>query len=464
MSFVTTKTSKDIVREGSLDAVKIGAAETYFGAFGVFLGGTPLQIGALATVPPLIGAMAQTIGMRLAERVRSRRDTIVGCIQTQALLCLTFGVVPFLFGTGTWSLWALIALVAVYHVTIGLIAPLWNSLIGDLVPPTSRGEFFGHRNKWMAIVTFAGVVVAGETVHLLAGKGYGAIGYAGIFVLAALSRMVSGVYMKAVPDAAIHVPEDSKFSFWQFIRRARQSNFVRFVLFVSAMNFATAISGPYFAMYMLNDLRFSYREYMVVVAAVVIVQFVVMRSWGALSDQFGNRQILRMCGALVSINPLLWLVSSNFWWVVFIQLYSGLFWAGFNLAAANFVFDAVIAPKRARCFAYQSIVNGSLVFFGSAIGGYVASHVSSAVNEPFAILVSQSNFLVLFVASGVLRILVMVVLFPTFSEVRKVQRVRGYQLLVRVVSLRPLWGATFGVSSARRRRQLDGGTDVTTSG
>jgi MFS family permease len=227
------------------------------------------------------------------------------------------------------------------------------------------------------------------------------------------------------------------------------------------MNFATAISGPYFAMYMLNDLRFSYREYMVVVAAVVVVQFLVMRSWGALSDQFGSRQILRVCGTLVSINPLLWLMSSNFCWVVFIQLYSGLFWAGFNLAAANFVFDAVTAPKRARCFAYQSIVNGTLVFLGSAIGGYVASHVSPAINAWFAIFVAHSSFLVLFVASGLLRMLVMLLLFPTFSEVRKVQRVRGYQLLVRVVSLRPLWGATFGISSARRGR---GGGDVTTSG
>lgn len=463
MTFLTTRTSKVIVKEGSLDAVKIGAAETYFGAFGVFLGGTPLQIGALATVPPLIGAMAQTVGMRLAERVASRRDVIVRCIRAQSILCLLFGLVSFLGGAGWWPLWVLTALISLYHVTIGLIAPLWNSLIGDLVPPTSRGEFFGYRNKWMAIVTFAGVVAAGEAIHFFAGQGYGAIGYACIFALAALSRLLSGIFMKAVPDPAIHVPDGSKFSFWQFIVRARQSNFVRFVLFVSAMNFATAVSGPYFAMYMLNDLQFSYREYMVVVAAVVLVQFAVMRSWGALSDQFGNRQIMRVCGTLVSVNPLLWLLSSNFWWVVFIQLYSGLFWAGFNLAAANFVFDAVTAPKRARCFAYQSIVNGTLVFLGSSIGGYLAGNVSRAANAPFALLVAESSFLVLFVASGVLRVLVMVFLFPTFSEVRKVQRVRGYQLLVRVVSLRPLWGATFGVSSDRRR-QSTGGTDLTTSG
>jgi hypothetical protein len=46
----------------------------------------------------------------------------------------------------------------------------------------------------------------------------------------------------------------------------------------------------------------------------------------------------------------------------------------------------------------------------------------------------------------------MVVFFPTFSEVRRVQKIRSHQLLIRVTSLRPLWGATFGLLSARQTR------------
>ncbi len=459
MSFIATKTSKDIVREGSLDALKIGAGETYFGAFGVFLGGTPLHIGALATLPPLIGSMAQVLGMRLAERVRSRRAVIAKCISAQAILCMLFGSVAFVFSSGWCALWALIGLVALYHVTIGLIAPLWTSLIGDLVPPTARGEFFGYRNKWMSICTFMSVVGAGELIYAFTKRGYESCGYLIIFLVAALSRWASGHAFKLVPDPAIHVPEHSKFSFWQFISRTKQSNFVRFVLFVSSMNFATAIAGPYFAMYMLNDLKLSYREYMIVVSAMVLVQFAVMRSWGRLSDQFGNRRIMSICGALLSVNPMLWLISSNFFWVIFIQLYSGLFWAGFNLAAANFVFDAVTAPKRARCFAYQSIINGSLVFIGSSIGGYAANSLPHELNASLAVWVNESKFLALFAVSGLLRALTMVFLFPTFSEVRKVQKARGYQILVRVVSLRPLWGATFGLISDKRRNS-DGGSDA----
>jgi MFS family permease len=449
MSFLRSKTSRDITKEGALDAVKIGVGETYFAAFGVFLGGTPLQIGALATLPPLIGALFQAAGMRLAEQIRSRRDMIVRAIKAQALLCIPLGAIPLVLGESWWAVSALILLVTLYHVTIGLIAPVWNSLVGDLVPPTSRGEFFGFRNKWMAMFTFAGVFAGGQFVHMCTQRGMTAVGFAVVFALAGVSRYLSGFIFARVPDESLHVPHESRFTFWQFIVRARHSNFVKFVFFVSCMNFATAISGPYFAMYMFNDLKFSYQEYMLVVASVVVAQFAVMRSWGALSDQFGNRQIMKMCGLFVSVNPLLWLLSSNYWFVIFIQLYSGVFWAGFNLAAANFVFDAVSPAKRARCFAYQAIINGVLVCLGSSVGGYMATRLPAGASQPFAIFVEESRFLILFVCSGFLRFMSMLVVFPTFAEVRRVQKIRSHQLLIRVTSLRPLWGATFGLISTK---------------
>jgi len=449
VSFLSTRSSKSLVREGLLDAAKMGATETYLGAFGVFLGGAPLQIGALATLPPLIGAIVQAIGMRLSECARSRRNTLARLMQLQAILLLPIASIPFLFDSGSKAVTALIGVVVLYHMTIGLIAPIWNSLVGDLLPPLSRGEFFGFRNKWMAIVTFSTVVLAGQTIHWFAEFGYEAWGFVIIFLLSAVARTLCAKAFRGVDDVALHVPQESKFTFWQFIARAKYSNFVKFVLFVSCMNFAASISGPYFAMYMLQDLSLSYSDYTVVVAAAVLAQFVVMRSWGMMSDQFGNRTILRVCGTLVAFNPVLWLISSNFWYVVFIQFYSGIFWAGFTLAAANFVFDAVTPPKRARCVAYQAIVNGILVFSGSFVGGWVVHLIPMSWVQHLGLWVPHSKFLALFVLSGVLRICVMLFLFPAFKEVRQVESIRGHQLLIRVTSLRPLWGGTFSFISQR---------------
>jgi MFS family permease len=202
-------------------------------------------------------------------------------------------------------------------------------------------------------------------------------------------------------------------------------------------------------MYMLQDLRMSYSDYMVVVATAVLAQFVVMRSWGRMSDQFGNRTILKVCGTIVTLNPWLWLISSDFWWVVVVQFYSGVFWAGFTLAAANFVFDAVTPPKRARCVAYQSIINGFLVFGGSLLGGWLVGLVPLDLTRHLGLWTPESPFLALFALSGILRACVMLLIFPAFKEVRQVQSIRSHELLIRVTSIRPLWGGTFSFIANR---------------
>ena len=86
MSFPRNRSTSSLVKEGLLDAAKMGSSETYLGAFGVWLGGLPYQIGALATLPPLVGAMAQAIGMRLSERTKSRRDIVALLMKVQSLL------------------------------------------------------------------------------------------------------------------------------------------------------------------------------------------------------------------------------------------------------------------------------------------------------------------------------------------------------------------------------------------
>jgi MFS family permease len=425
---------------------------------GVFLQGTAMQVGTLATLPPFLGAISQLVGMRLAERTGSRRQGVIRLIRAQALLCIPIALLPLILGAGWISTALLISLFTFYQATIGMIAPLWNSLVGDIIPPTSRGEFFGYRNKWMAILTFVGVFLAGQLLHQSKSLNLEAWGFFSIVIIAALARLSSSFPLRRASDPTLHVPHESKFSFWQFISRARSSNFVKFVIFVSCMNFGTAISGPYFAMYMLQDLSFSYHEYTLVVASVVLAQFGVMRSWGAISDQFGNRKILLVCGTLVSINPVLWLISSQLWFVLLIQLYSGIFWAGFNLAAANFVFDAVTPPKRARCIAYQAIINGVFVLSGSLCGALIATRMPVEWGDTFAWLIKPSRFLPLFVISAALRLFAVAGLLPLFKEVRPVEHIRGHELLVRITSLRPLWGATFAIVSngydavARRKR------------
>ena len=431
------------IRDGVSHSVMLGTGETYLGVFGIFLQASTLQIGLLATLPLVFEAVAQWISALALDRFRSRRTVIVVWALFQALLWLPVALLPFLFGPGSVAAVSLICLVTLNHVASGFIHPVWSSLMGDLVPIEIRGRFFGNRNRLTGMSSFISLLLAGSILHLFKNAGMAAAGFLVVFIVAMLARFSSAYWMGRYHDPPYHVQPEQVFSFWQFLRRSRQSNFAKFVFFFAVTNFAVSFSSPYFALYMLRDLQLSYMQFTVVSGVATLFQFLTFRYWGGLSDRFGNKKIMNLCGWGIGIVPLCWLFSTNLLYLCLVQVFSGLVWAGFNLAAANFIYDACSPPKRARCVAYRGIVTSVFVFAGSMAGGFVAKLLPSALTiGPWHV---AHSLLIIFLISGLLRLTTAALFLRIFHEVRDVEHIRSRELVYRVTHIKPIAGATFNI-------------------
>ena len=433
------------VRDGVSHAVMMGAGETYLGPFGIFLRATTLQVGLLATLPQLFGSIMQLAGSRAMPLFRSRRKVVLTGVLIQASLWIPMAFLPFLFGSGVLPVLLLIGLVTLYHGANGAVVPVWNSLIGDLVPSEIRGRYFGNRNRLTGMSTFIALLFAGITLHLFQKEGVAEVGYLIIFAAAFFARLNSARWLARYEDPELRILPEESFTFRQFLRRSPHSNFAKFVFFVGAINLGVAFSAPYFALYMLRDLKFSYIEFTVVTAVATVTQFLTFRYWGELSDRFGNKKILNVCGWGVAIVPILWLVSPHIGYLVLIQVYAGFVWAGFNLASVNFIFDAVTPPKRALCVAYQGLVNGVCVFVGSVVGGYVATQLPGSYPLGHWTWKPISPLPVIFLMSGLTRLVASGLLLHRFKEVRPVEPIRDHEIIFRISHLKPIAGATFSL-------------------
>ncbi|MFZ7110086.1 MAG: MFS transporter [Desulfatiglandales bacterium] len=431
--------------DGVSHAVMMGCGENYLGPFGIFLRATTLQVGLLATLPQLFGALMQWFGAQKMDRIRSRRRAIVAGAATQALTFIPMALIPFLFAKTSLSILCLLVLMTIYHGANGTVVPVWNSLIGDLVPSGIRGRFFGHRNRLTGMSTFIALMLAGLTLHVFERRGLPAVGFLIIFSGAFLARLNSVRWLSKYDDPQFQVSAEQIFTFRQFLRRSPHSNFAKFVFFFAAINFGVAFSAPYFALYMLRELRFSYVEFTAVTGVATITQFLTFRYWGGLSDRFGNKKILNVCGWGVALVPLLWLFSPRILYLMVIQVFSGLVWAGFSLSAANFIFDAVTPPKRARCVAYQGLVNGIFVVAGSLAGGYVAGHLPRSFGLGTWTWEPHFTLSMIFLLSGLLRLIAAGFFLRKFKEVRTVEPIRHRELIFRVSHIKPIAGTTFGL-------------------
>ena len=275
------------------------------------------------------------------------------------------------------------------------------------------------------------MLMGGITLFLL-NKGQGLRAEAGyvsftiIFFIAFISRMICLMYLKKMYEPPQTIKEEHRFTILDFLKRLRRSNFGRFVIFVAAVNFTVYMVSPFFAVYMLRDLDFNYMVYTIVTIAAQLTMFSSMRVWGLHADRVGNRKILKTTSVFIPFIPILWLFSHNVIYLIMVQIFAGFIWAGFNLSASNFIYDAVTPPKRTRCIAYFNVINGLAIFCGAAAGGYLLKVLPPLFGY---------RILTLVLISGILRGMA-AFLCSYIREVRSVREISSRELFYSIIGLR----------------------------
>lgn len=443
------------VRDGVAYSVMVGAGEHYISAYALFLKATTAQISWLAAFPSLLGSLAQLFAAWLASRIGRRRAIILSGVVLQTAMWPPIIWLPYFFPAHAVTI--LIVCVALYFAGGHFATPVWNSLMGDLVPERRRGRFFARRTRLMSMTNFLALVGAGLLLYGFEIAERVRFGFMLVFTLAALARLYSATQLARMHDPSLTPSAIDWPALPGLWRRLRGSDCVRFTFFFAAMQFAVAIAAPFFAVYMLRDLDFSYLQYMSATALAVLAQFGSLRIWGRLGDIFGNRVILTVTGSVIPFFPVLWLVSSHFIYIVMLQMFGGLFWAGFSLSASNYLYDSVNRERRAAYSAVHNVLTSVAIFAGALLGGFL----SLVVPENFVWFGKSwhwtSSLWGVLIASSLARGVVALSLAPALREVREVRKLTPAGLMRRVIRFNALSELIAGVLAfIRRRRRASG--------
>lgn len=420
------------IKDGMAASVMDSTAINFMNSFAVLLQATPLQLSLLSSLPNLASALIQLFSSHVLNWFKSRRSAISVLVLAQVVTLIPMVGIA-LFFSGASAVWFLILLYTFFTLFRALQTPIWQSQMGDLVPTVKRGDYFAHRNAAAGITALIATLGAGYILRIVPDSAqYQA--FALLFSIAFIFRLVSWHYIKSMHYPP-HVPlTEPSFTFAHFVQHMTKNNFGRFVLYASLFTLAVNLISPFFAVYLLRDFHFSYFQYSLLLFAPMVSSLIVMAYWGKISDRFGNRRILEVCGLFIALVPLYYVFFPQVLpLVIFEFLINGIFWTGFNLAVLNFLLDATTPEQRAQSASYMALFVGLGAFVGALIGGLLITYF------PVTIF-SLSVFQTIFVFGFSIRLIVHLFLIRTIQEVRPVEKIRDEQLLFNIISGAPFIG------------------------
>jgi len=346
---------------------------TYVTLYILALGATSAQVGLMSSFSSLASALLLLPGAILVERFGHRKEFTMALGGGVARLAILIMALLPLFTKGTVIIWVAIALSVTRDSFGNFSFPAWVSVTADIVPMEGRGRFFASRNFIMGLKGMLAILLVGELITLTSIP----LGYQIALGLAFILGMASTFSFGHIRDPhGISSPDQAAGSYApRAILRELQGHpgFLAMSLVMAFWNFSLNIAGPFFNVFMVDNLRFS--ASMVGITSIVstVAGLLIQRRSGHLSDRWGPRKVQLISMFLIPFAPFAWLFVTKFWHVIVLNSFSGVMWGAFNLASFNFLLSLTPDTQRARFSAFFQIMVMLALAGGAAVGAWVVT-------------------------------------------------------------------------------------------
>lgn len=413
-----------------LFSVMVGCGETYFVAFALAIGMGDALAGLLGSVPLLAGALLQLVGPWAVQVLGSHKRWVVLTAGLQGVSFVPLAVAAWLGYMPNWLVFVMVSLYWALNLGGG---PAWNTWIGTVVPQQVRAKYFATRTRRAQAVLMVTLIGAGLLLYFgqkhFAGAGleraYIKV-FAGLFAVAGLARLGSTWCHMRVSEPEPMPAGQRKVPISAFLRGPNAVSGGRLLLYMLCVTGCVHVSGPFFAPYMLSQLGFDYLTFAGLLCCSFVGRVVAMPMIGRFAKKHGAGPLLWIGGLGIIPMSGIWVLSDAVWFLVILQLLSGVMWACYEMATMLLLLESIPARERTSVLTTNTALNAGVMVIGATVGAVLFKLTGEG----------QTAYHALFLISTVLRLGTLILLARVHMP--KITRVRP--MIFRTMGIRPQFG------------------------
>ncbi len=337
-----------------------------------------VQIGLMSAIP-MLSVGVQLLSSALIEKGISRRIlTIISTLGN--VLCWGLVIlIPYMLASQPpvvkiGALIAIITLVSIFGQISGNARWSW---VGDLIPSSFRGTFFGRLTMYGGIIGTIFALVEGRFLDAIKAQGIQAFSI--LFGFGMIFGILNALLFVPQPD--IPISKDEKIdNYWQLVKDTFANKALTPVMIFALIWSMQGIAGPFYATYLLRDVKLSFLGLGLLNSVVTLVILVTSQFWGRIVDRYGCRPVI--IAAVVSQIPLpiiwIWLKTPLPVYIVlpFVHILVGLALSGLSVALNTLIYKVI--PPAGR--SVQAAIYSVIVVLGAAPMPAIGGHLPGWLN------------------------------------------------------------------------------------
>lgn len=421
-----------ILTATSLMAAFNGLTSVYLVAFALALGASNIVVGVLGALPYLANLIVQIPAAQLVQHL-SRKKIIVTFETLSKLFWVPLLISPFLF---TNPLLFIVLFYLIIKICEGFTTPALTTLIADVIPSKTRGDFIAVRQRLINLFGMITMVLAGLWLQQFPKES--PTGFAIMFFFGAILGIIGAFVYKKVeePEYMDHEQHTIK----EFFTLTGEMK--KFVTFQILFNFSFMIASPFFAVYMLKDLNIGYEYYGIASSATTLAAILTSRYIGKLTDRFGDKPIAIIGHFGTATVPLLYLAvtTNNIWLLIPVQIVSGVVWAAADISTINLLLGLSDSKKRAIQIAEYTFYSSMPLIIAPIVGGWITEHMAIWILSGIPLIFVASSIMRFFSAFLLLRI----------KEPRQDHEYPAIQVFLEAMHFHPNKGLRYSITVVKR--------------